>query len=87
MKTTLKALDSYDSLQAGHTYDVRTLGGSRLVALTDVSSSRLISLYKWQLEDGLMRGKLAYVDNVQSSAMSGAVVATLCRSLPSKYIY
>lgn len=87
MKTTIKALDDFDALKAGHTYNVRQLAGSRLVLFTDTVSAKLISLYKWQVEDGTLRGKLVYVDLCQSPAMSCTAVTQLCHKLPSGFMY
>lgn len=87
MKTTLKALDHYDALKAGHSYTVRVLKGSRLVICTDVDSQQIFSLYAWQLKDGLLRGKLVYDDSPVSPAMSCTAAATLCHHLPSGYQY
>jgi hypothetical protein len=87
MKTTIKALDHYDHLQAGHTYNVHSLVGSRLIVLTDVVSLQVISLYRYQLEEGTLRGKLMYVDSTQSLAMSCTAVASLCKKLDSGYAY
>lgn len=87
MKTTIKAMDDFDALKAGHTYDVHAHGTTRLIVLTDVVSARIISLYSWQITDGLMRGKLSYTDSVQSVAMSCSAVAALCKKLDSGYAY
>lgn len=87
MKTTIKALDHYDALQAGHTYELSTVPGSRMTLFTDLQTARLVSLYRWQVEDGALRGKLVYVDDVQSPAMCCAAVDQLCHKLPSGYAY
>lgn len=87
MKTTIKALDHYDALQAGHTYSVRSMAGARLVLFTDTISAKLVSLYKWQVEDGLLRGKLCWHDSAQSQAMSCSAAAVLCKKLDSGYCY
>lgn len=87
MKTTIKALDHYDHLQAGHTYSVRVLAGCRLIACTDAMSQQIVSLYKWQLDDGILRGKLVYHDETCVPAMSCTAAAQLCKHLPSGYIY
>lgn len=87
MKTTIKALDHFDALQAGHTYSVRVLSGCRLIACTDDVSLQIISLYQWQIEDGMLRGKLKYDDSPVSPAMSCTAAATLCHHLPSGYQY
>lgn len=87
MKTTIKALDHFDALKAGHTYSIRVLDGSRLVACTDDVSLQIISLYQWQIEDGMLRGKLVYTDSPVSPAMSCSATAQLCHTLPSGYLY
>lgn len=87
MKTTIKALDHFDALKAGHTYSIRVLDGSRLVACTDDVSLQIISLYQWQIKDGILRGKLVYTDSPVLAAMSCTAAAALCKSLPSGYQY
>lgn len=87
MKTTIKAIDHYDHLKAGHTYSVRVLAGCRLIACTDTTSQQIVSLYEWQIKDGLLRGKLVYSDSPAIPAMSCTAAAQLCKSLPSGYQY
>lgn len=87
MKTTIKALDHYDHLKAGHTYSVHALAGCRLIACTDVNSQQIVSLYDWQIKDGILRGKLVYTDSPVLAAMSCTAAAALCKSLPSGYQY
>lgn len=87
MQTTIKALDDYDHLKAGHLYNVCSDGQGRLVVFEDIESKGHISLYVWQVKDGLLRGKLAYVDRTQSAAMSCTAVASLCGRTTTGYIY
>jgi hypothetical protein len=87
MKTTIKALDDFDSLKAGHTYDVCQSSKARLVSFEDQVTHQVISLYKYQITDGTLRGKLVYIDDTQSKAMSCSAVSALCKKLPSGIIY
>lgn len=86
MKTTIKALDHFDALKAGHTYTLAHCAG-RLTACEDDETHQIISLYDWQLKDGVLRGKLVYTDSPVSPAMSCSATAQLCHTLPSGYLY
>lgn len=89
-KHTVKALDHYDSLLAGHTYELSRIKGSRMIRFEDVTPGAkrdAYSVYPWQLQDGIARGKLVLVDDTQSPAMSCTAAAQLCHRLPSGYAY
>lgn len=85
MKTTIKCLEVCDILTVGATYEVRPEG--RFVHFCNVKTGTGTSLYKWQVSQGIEQGKLCYVDDTQSQAMSCSAVTSLCHQLPSRYIY
>lgn len=82
--TTYKALDHYDALQAGHTYERIQSTSKRLVRLEDVGSHDRLSLYKWQVEDALLRNKLIVVPDVQSPSVADV---QLCQRTSSGFAY
>lgn len=82
--TTYKALDHYDALKAGHTYERVRSYSKRLVRLEDIVSHDYLSLYQWQVEDAMLRNKLVVVPDVQSPEMAGV---TLCKHTSSGFGY
>lgn len=95
IKHTLKALDHYDSLLAGHTYELSRIKGSRMIRCDDISEPTphltpmrcAYSIYPWQLQDGIARGKLQLLDDTHSVAMSCTAATQLCQSTPSGFLY
>ncbi len=83
--TTIKALDNYDSLQAGHVYEVSVRG--RFTRFADIESGDVVSLYHCQVLHARLAGKLVDHDDTQSCAMQSSIASTVCAHLPSKFIY
>lgn len=89
MKTTIKATDNFDVLIAGHTYEVVKASSKRLVRLQDKLTGNCASLYKFQLEDGVLRNKLVWLDDAHSQVMeslTGAYASVLNRTVDG-FIY
>lgn len=89
-KHQVKALDHYDSLLAGHTYELSRIKGSRMIRFEDVTPGvkhDAYSVYPWQLQDGIARGALILVDGTQSPAMSCTAATSLCKKLSSGFAY
>lgn len=87
---TVKALDNFDALKAGHLYELRQPGGQRMVVLVDITegaSASLVSLYPHQVQQARIAGKLVDYDDTQSAQMQSAVASAICAHLPSKFIY
>lgn len=83
--TTVKALDNYDSLKAGHVYEVATRG--RFTRFTDVQSGDVVSLYHCQAQHARLTGKIVDHDDTQSEAMHASIASSVCAHLPTKFIY
>lgn len=91
MKTELIHMsDDYDVLKAGHDYYMRTLARAqqrKCVRFTDTQTGDTVSLWPWQVEHAMTRGKMHKVTEPVSDAMSAPIVSKLCHSTDTRYIY
>lgn len=85
----VKIIEAFDHLQAGEVYKMVVLKrGGLNVKLTHPTNGNTFSLYSWQIQHALSRGKIRIVGADEGTDhMQGELVNKLCHHGASGYLY